>query len=85
MHASDCREPVGCDEDWHAIWWNGMDRLLDGGNPQPYSEVFGRISRGYKELIFKILEQGAAFNHANQFIEEACNRLVEQFDINIAY
>jgi hypothetical protein len=35
MHANDCQDPVGCNEDWHedwhAIWWNGMARfLLDG-------------------------------------------------------
>ncbi|OAX31896.1 hypothetical protein K503DRAFT_787545 [Rhizopogon vinicolor AM-OR11-026] len=87
VHASDCQEPAGCNEDWHAIWWNGMGRfLLDGRNPQPYCEAvkrfkdmeFGRVSRGCKELMFKIIDQGAAFNHADQFIEEACNRLVEQ-------
>ncbi|OAX37998.1 hypothetical protein K503DRAFT_770914, partial [Rhizopogon vinicolor AM-OR11-026] len=57
MHASNCREPVGCDEDWHAIWWNGMGRfLLDGRNPQPYGDAvkcfknmqFGRVSRGVR-------------------------------------
>ncbi|KAJ8586970.1 hypothetical protein M405DRAFT_742712 [Rhizopogon salebrosus TDB-379] len=87
MHASDCQDPLGCDEDWHAIWWNGMGRfLLDGRNPQPYGEAvkrfkdlkFGRVSRGCKELMFKIIEQETAFAHANQFIEETCNRLVEQ-------
>ena len=66
------------DEDWHAIWWNGMGRfLLDGRNPQPYGEAV-KVSKiwssdalaGYKELLFKIIEQGAAFNHAKQFIEE---------------
>jgi len=31
MHTNDCQDPVGCNEDWHAIWWNGMARfLLDG-------------------------------------------------------
>ncbi|OAX37464.1 hypothetical protein K503DRAFT_857339 [Rhizopogon vinicolor AM-OR11-026] len=87
MHTSDCQEPVGCNEDWHAIWWNGMGRfLLDGRNPQPYREAvkrfkvmqFGRVGRGCKELMFKILERGAAFHYADQFIEHACNRLVEQ-------
>jgi len=59
MHASDCQEPVGCDEDWHAIWWNGMGRfLLDGRNPQPYGEAvkyfkdmqFRRVSRSVMNL-----------------------------------
>jgi hypothetical protein len=87
MHTSDCQDPIGCNEDWHAIWWNGMARfLLDGRNPQPYREAvkrfkdlqFGRVSGGCKELMFKIIEQGTAFNHADQFVDEACNRLVEK-------
>jgi hypothetical protein len=36
---------------------------------------------GCKELLFKIIEQGAAFNHAKQFIKETCNRLIEQLRI----
>jgi hypothetical protein len=39
------------------------------------------LAGGRKELLFKIIEQGAPFNHANQFIEETCNRLVEQLRI----
>ncbi|KAG1851931.1 hypothetical protein F4604DRAFT_1592184, partial [Suillus subluteus] len=87
MHTSDCQDPVGCNEDWHAIWWNGMARfLLDGRNPQPYREAvkhfkdlqFGCVSRGCKELMFKIIGEGAAFNHADQFIDEACNRLADE-------
>jgi len=83
MHTSDCQDPIGCNEDWHAIWWNGMARfLLDGRNPQPYCEAvkcfkdlqFGRVSGGCKELMFKIIEQGTAFNHTDQFVDEACNR-----------
>ncbi|KAG1819327.1 hypothetical protein EV424DRAFT_1323472 [Suillus variegatus] len=87
MHTSDCQDPVGCNEDWHAIWWNGMARfLLDGRNPQPYREAvkrfkdmqFGRVSGGCKELMFKIIGEGAAFNHADQFVDEACSRLAEK-------
>ncbi|OJA10963.1 hypothetical protein AZE42_08486 [Rhizopogon vesiculosus] len=87
MHASDCQEPVGCNEDWRYLWWTGMGRfLLDGRNPQPYREAvkrfkimpFGRVGRGCKELMFKILERGTAFHYADQFIEHACDRLVEQ-------
>ncbi|KAG2358443.1 hypothetical protein BDR07DRAFT_1247243, partial [Suillus spraguei] len=64
MHSSDCQDPTGCSEDWHAIWWNGMGWfLLNGRNPQPYGDalkrfkelLFGRVSEGCKELMFKIL------------------------------
>lgn len=87
MHSSDCQDPTGCNEDWHAIWWNGMGRfLLDARNPQPYSDAvkrfkelkFGRVSEGCKELMFKLLDQGAAFHHAEHFISEACHLLVEK-------
>ncbi|KAG1875466.1 hypothetical protein DFJ58DRAFT_650269, partial [Suillus subalutaceus] len=87
MHTSNCQDPVGCNEDWHAIWWNGMARfLLDGRNPQPYREAvkcfkdlqFGRVSGGCKELMFKIIGEGAAFNHADQFVDEACNCLADK-------
>jgi hypothetical protein len=33
---------------------------------------------GVQELMFKIIKHGAAFNYANQIIEETCNRLVKQ-------
>ncbi|KAG1742890.1 hypothetical protein EDB19DRAFT_1633654 [Suillus lakei] len=87
MHSSDCQDPTGCSEDWHVIWWNGMGWfLLDGRNPQPYSDAvkcfkklkFGRVSEGCKDLMFKILDQGAAFHHAEHFISEACCFLVEK-------
>lgn len=54
-HAADCQDPAACQEDWHNIWWNGMDHfLLDARNPQPFGDVlehfrqmqFGRMSQG---------------------------------------
>ncbi|KAG1857218.1 hypothetical protein C8R48DRAFT_804605 [Suillus tomentosus] len=87
MHSNECQDPTGCNEDWHAIWWNGMGRfLLDGRNPQPYDDAvkrfkelqFGRVSEGCKDLMFKILDQGAAFKHAQQFLSETCSFLVEK-------
>ncbi|KAG2076067.1 hypothetical protein BDR04DRAFT_1069167 [Suillus decipiens] len=87
MHSDDCQDPTGCSEDWHAIWWNGMGRfLLDARNPQPYSDAvkcfkelkFGRVSGGCKELMFKSLDQGAAFRHAEHFFSEASRVLVEK-------
>ncbi|KAG2061314.1 hypothetical protein BDR06DRAFT_1041074, partial [Suillus hirtellus] len=87
MHTSDCQDPVGCNEDWHTIWWNGMARfLLDRRNLQPYHEAvkhfkdmqFGRVSGGCKELMFKIIGEGAAFNHTDRFVDEACSHLAEK-------
>ncbi|KAG2366749.1 hypothetical protein BDR07DRAFT_1273959 [Suillus spraguei] len=49
MHSSDCQDLMGCSEDWHAIWWNGMGWfLLNGRNPQPYGDALKR----FKELLF---------------------------------
>ncbi|KAG2089237.1 uncharacterized protein F5147DRAFT_587260 [Suillus discolor] len=87
MHSNECQDPTGCNKDWHAIWWNGMGHfLLDGRNPQPYDDAvkrfkelqFGRVSEGCKDLMFKILDQGAAFKHAKQFLSETCSFLVEK-------
>ena len=60
--------------------------LLDGRNPQPYYEAakrfkdlqFGRVSSGCKEIMFKVIDKGAGFNHAGEFIDESCDRLVGQ-------
>ncbi|KAG1827298.1 uncharacterized protein BJ212DRAFT_1257044, partial [Suillus subaureus] len=85
MHSHNCQDPTACNEDWHGIWWNGMGQfLLNGRNPQPYSDAvkcfkelkFGQVSEGCKELMFKLLDQGAAFHHAEHFISEACHLLV---------
>ncbi|KAG2138160.1 hypothetical protein BD769DRAFT_1384696 [Suillus cothurnatus] len=87
MHTNDCQDPVGYNEDWHTIWWNGMAHfLLDGQNPQPYCEAikcfkdlqFRHVSGGCKELMFKIIREGTTFNHADRFINEACNCLAEK-------
>ncbi|KAG2738471.1 hypothetical protein P692DRAFT_20882620 [Suillus brevipes Sb2] len=87
MHSNDCDDPTGCSEDWHTTWWNGMGCfLLDGRNPQPYGDavkrfkdmLFGRVSEGCKDLMFKILDDGAAFRHAEHFVTEACQFLLEK-------
>jgi hypothetical protein len=87
MHSNDCNDPAGCSKDWHTTWWNGMGRfLLDGRNPQPYSNAikrfkdmsFGRVSEGCKDVMFKILDEGAAFRHADHFTTEACQFLLDK-------
>jgi hypothetical protein len=60
--------------------------LLDGRNPQPYSDAakhfkdmsFGRVSKGCKDVMFKILDEGAAFRHADHFTTEACQFLLDK-------
>ncbi|KAI6001131.1 hypothetical protein EDC04DRAFT_2973525 [Pisolithus marmoratus] len=48
-HTSDCENPTACQEDWHTVWWNGMGWfLLDGRNPQPFSEAVKR----FREMQF---------------------------------
>ncbi|KAF9236043.1 hypothetical protein BU15DRAFT_77351 [Melanogaster broomeanus] len=84
-HANDCQDSASCEEDWHAIWWNGMGRfLLDGRNPQPYRAAvrrfkemrFGRVGKGCKEAMFKLIDEGAASKAAEHMITEVCDRLV---------
>ncbi|KAG1824582.1 uncharacterized protein BJ212DRAFT_1260545, partial [Suillus subaureus] len=87
MHSNDCGDPAGCSKDWHTTWWNGMGCfLLNGRNPQPYGDaikcfkdmLFGHVSEGYKDLMFKILDEGVAFHHAEHFITKACQFLLEK-------
>jgi len=90
-HADDCQDPSACEADWHGVWWNGMGRyLLDGRNPQPYdaaivrfkSEMqFGRVGKGCKEKMFRLLEGGAAFKHAELFVDELCDYLIKELRI----
>lgn len=90
-HADDCQDSVGCREDWHAIWWNGMGRfLLDARNPQPFEDAvdrfrelkFGRMSPGCKQMMFDVLKHGVAFRHADVFITGICNGLVAQLRLD---
>lgn len=89
-HASDCGNPTACQEDWHAVWWNGMGRfLLDGRNPQPFSDAikrfremqFGRMGRGCQQLMFQVLDRGVAFRYADTFVKDVCQGLVHDLGI----
>ncbi|KAL4074518.1 hypothetical protein V8B97DRAFT_2022741 [Scleroderma yunnanense] len=80
LHEDDCQDPDGCEEDWYAVWWNGMGRfLLDGQNPQPYNDAikhfkdmhFGHVSSGCKSCM-------TAFGYANKFVSDVCNSLAKQ-------
>ena len=91
-HADNCQDPMACEVDWHGVWWNGMGRyLLDGRNPQPYDEAvrrfrleaeFGRMGKGCKEKMFRLMDDGTAFRHADIFIDEFCDRLVTELHLS---
>lgn len=90
VHADDCRYPTACEEDWHAAWWNGMGRfLLDGRNPQPYRDAakrfkemtLGRVNEKCKAFMFRMIDEGDAFNAVDCFITDICDRLVEQLHL----
>lgn len=89
-HSDDCPDPVACQEDWHQVWWNEMIRfLLDGRNPQPsrgavkrFRELqFGRMGSGCQKMMFRILDGGVAFQHADVYIAHVCNELVDELHL----
>jgi len=89
-HVDNCQDPSACEADWHGIWWNSMGHyLLDGCNPQTYDEAikhfkmmkFGHVSRGYKEKMFQLLDDGAPFKYVEHFIDELCDYLVIELRI----
>ena len=92
MHADNCQDPTACEVDWHGVWWNGMGcYLLDGRNPQPYDKAvrrfrleaeFGRMGKGCKEKMFRLMNDGTAFRHADIFIDELCNRLITELHLS---
>lgn len=87
-HATDRQDPIACEEDWRAVWWNEMGRfLLDGRNPKPFSDAverfremqFGRMGAGCQKLMFRILERGVGFRYADAFVSNICDGLVNEF------
>ncbi|KIM60738.1 hypothetical protein SCLCIDRAFT_40031, partial [Scleroderma citrinum Foug A] len=44
QHSNDCQDLIACSEDWQAIWWNGMGRLLlDARNLHSYDDALERF------------------------------------------
>ncbi|KIK25394.1 hypothetical protein PISMIDRAFT_96860, partial [Pisolithus microcarpus 441] len=89
-HASDYRNLTTCQEDWHAVWWNGMGWFLhDGRNLKPSSDAikhfhkmqFGQMSHGCQQLMFQVLNHGVAFQYANTFVKDVCQGLVHDLGI----
>ena len=88
QHAANCQDRDGCIEDWRAIWWNGMGRLLlDARNPQPFHDAFnrfqclefGRVGEDCKQLMLsQVMGMNVPAYHAQNFINGVRRRLVKK-------
>ena len=89
VHTDSCPDPKGCAEDWVAVWWNGMGRLLlDAKNPHPFDEAldrfrllqFGRIGEDCKRHMFSnVLLVNIPLAHLHRFVIRVRDRLVQKF------
>jgi|ERR1700722_329873 len=86
-HAYDCINHEQCNDDWYAVWWNGMARyLLDGRHPLSYDEAFkrfellefGMMGPGCKQSMLALVREGAAFRHNTRFVETTGMHLLEK-------
>ncbi|KAI6039790.1 hypothetical protein EDC04DRAFT_1613116 [Pisolithus marmoratus] len=87
-HADSCCDHQGCAEDWAAVWWNGMGRLLlDATHPQTFAKAlaffkrmrFGRVGKDCKKHMFsKVLHINLPAIHSAQFVSSVGDRLVEK-------
>ena len=66
--------------------------LLDGQNPQPFKEAvrhfktemqFRQVGKGCKAKMFQLLDDGIAFECAEDFVAEVCDHLVAQFHLDL--
>lgn len=89
-HTKDCSIPAMCREDWHTVWWDGMGQfLLDAVNPQIFLDAvmdfwemqFGHMGVGCQQLMFQLLDDGVGFWHADIFIADVCQGLVDDLKI----
>ncbi|KAF8430857.1 hypothetical protein L210DRAFT_3561434 [Boletus edulis BED1] len=55
--------------------------LLDGRKPQSYKGAFGRVGQGCRKRMFKLIDEGVAFKHADSFLDKLCDFLVRDFHI----
>ncbi|KAI5988896.1 hypothetical protein EDC04DRAFT_2588586, partial [Pisolithus marmoratus] len=86
-HASNCSDKQACAEDWQAVWWNGMGRLLlDARNPQPFNDAFerfwdlefGRVGTDCKKAMFTQLDINIPQTHATRFVDNVHDRLIKK-------
>ena len=88
QHAPNCQNHEGCAEDWWAVWWNGMGRLLlDTRNPQPFDDAFkcfkslefGQVADDCKNVMFtQVMGINIPHLHAQNFVDSARDHLVKK-------
>ncbi|KAI6103999.1 hypothetical protein EDD16DRAFT_1714922 [Pisolithus croceorrhizus] len=88
QHAPNCPNKQACTEDWRAVWWNGMGRLLlDARNPQPFDEAFerfrllefGRVGSDCKKVMFtQVMSINIPRIHATKFVDNVRDRLLKK-------
>ncbi|KAL4065546.1 hypothetical protein V8B97DRAFT_1983614 [Scleroderma yunnanense] len=87
-HADSCQNHKGCAEDWAAVWWNGMGRLLlDPRNSLSFDDAvdcfkslqFGQVSDDCKRYMFsKVMHINVPLAHSHRFITRIRDRLVQK-------
>ena len=91
-HARDCHDHNKCNDDWYAVWWNGMGRLiLDGRNPLTFDEAFkrfevlkfGRMSDGCKKDMLRLVKGGMGFSHSFTCIQSIGSKLAATLDVEV--
>ena len=88
QHSNDCQDLVACSEDWRAIWWNGMGRLLlDARNPHSYDDAlerfkslqFSRVTEACKLYMFdNVIDTDLPAYHSRIFVTRIKNDLVQK-------
>ena len=86
QHCNACQDLTGCSEDWRAVWWNGMGRLLlDGRKPHTFEEAidhfktlrFGRVTEGCKQHMFNsVIDISIPGAHSSAFVARIRDQLV---------
>ncbi|KAF8952072.1 hypothetical protein BDZ97DRAFT_2077812 [Flammula alnicola] len=83
-HHRDCANNARCEEDWYAIWWNGIGRLLlDGRNVLPWDEVvsrfeklsFGEVGEGCRRETINQLKLGEGYRHGDTLMRKVGDEL----------
>ncbi|KAI6143354.1 hypothetical protein BKA82DRAFT_4359898 [Pisolithus tinctorius] len=87
IHAARCQDHKGCEEDWGAVWWNGMGQLLlNGRSPYSFDDAinlfkklqFGRVGEDCKRYMFSnIMHVNKPLAHSHRFITRVRDRLVQ--------
>jgi len=86
-HCKECTDHVQCEEDWYAVWWNGMGRfLLDGRHLLPWSEAvqrfkdmkFGEMNDGCRRKMLEEVESGTVAYARDKLAEKIAKILADK-------